>query len=124
MQPKETVRLVEFDCVEAPIPDGTMAVPRPAARPRQILPYVSDPNSLLQSFDCDAVDLPPKTKAEPRPQGRERRDLSGTPSTSTSLPGVVSEVQMLSRLDKLRLIQFLVRELEQDEEKLIESGRS
>ncbi len=41
-----------------------------------------------------------------------------------SLAEVLSEVQLLSRLDKIRLIQFLAQELEQDEGGLIEAGRS
>lgn len=41
-----------------------------------------------------------------------------------SLAEVLPEVQSLSRLDKIRLIQFLAQELEQDESDLIEAGRS
>ncbi len=41
-----------------------------------------------------------------------------------SLTDVLPEVQTLSRLDKIRLIQFLARDLAQDEENLIEPGRS
>ena len=41
-----------------------------------------------------------------------------------SLTEVLPEVQALSRLDKIRLIQFLAQELEGDESDLIESGRS
>ena len=41
-----------------------------------------------------------------------------------SLTEVLPEVQMLSRLDKIRLIQFLAQDLEQDEAGLIEPGRS
>jgi len=41
-----------------------------------------------------------------------------------SLTEVLPDVQTLSRLDKIRLIQFLARELERDEEGLIEPGRS
>ncbi len=41
-----------------------------------------------------------------------------------SLIEVLPEVQTLSRLDKLRLIQFLAQELEQDEAGLIEPGQS
>jgi hypothetical protein len=41
-----------------------------------------------------------------------------------SLPEVLSEVRALSRIDKLRLIQFLAHELERDESDLIEQGRS
>jgi hypothetical protein len=41
-----------------------------------------------------------------------------------SLTEVLQEVQSLSRLDKIRLIQFLARELEEDENDLIEPGRS
>jgi len=41
-----------------------------------------------------------------------------------SLTDVLPEVQTLSRLDKIRLIQFLAQELERDEESLIEPGRS
>jgi hypothetical protein len=41
-----------------------------------------------------------------------------------SLTEVLPEVQSLSRIDKIRLIQFLARELEQDEASLIEPGRS
>jgi hypothetical protein len=41
-----------------------------------------------------------------------------------SLPDVLPEVQALSRVDKLRLIQFLAHELERDENDLIEPGRT
>lgn len=41
-----------------------------------------------------------------------------------SLAEVLPEVQTLSRLDKIRLIQILAQELEQDEAGLIESGKS
>ena len=41
-----------------------------------------------------------------------------------SLAEVMPEVQSLSRLDKIRLIQFLAQELERDERSLIEPGRS
>jgi hypothetical protein len=41
-----------------------------------------------------------------------------------SLPKVLPEVRALSRLDKIRLIQFLAQELERDESDLIEPGRS
>lgn len=41
-----------------------------------------------------------------------------------SLTDVLPEVQTLSRLDKIRLIQFLAQELERDEATLIEPGRS
>jgi hypothetical protein len=41
-----------------------------------------------------------------------------------SLTDVLPDVQMLSRLDKIRLIQILAQELEQDEGGLIEPGRS
>lgn len=41
-----------------------------------------------------------------------------------SLTEVLPEVQALSRLDKIRLIQFLAQELERDESGLIEPGRS
>jgi ligand-binding sensor protein len=41
-----------------------------------------------------------------------------------SLTDVLPEVQTLSRLDKIRLIQFLARDLARDEENLIEPGRS
>jgi hypothetical protein len=41
-----------------------------------------------------------------------------------SLTEVLPDVQSLSRLDKIRLIQFLARELERDENALIEPGRS
>jgi hypothetical protein len=41
-----------------------------------------------------------------------------------SLTEVLPEVQSLSRLDKIRLIQFLARELERDADGLIEPGRS
>ncbi len=40
-----------------------------------------------------------------------------------SLAEVLPDVQSLSRLDKIRLIEFLARELEQDESGLIEPGR-
>jgi hypothetical protein len=41
-----------------------------------------------------------------------------------SLPAVLPQVQALSKLDKIRLIQFLAQELERDEGELIEPGRS
>jgi hypothetical protein len=41
-----------------------------------------------------------------------------------SLTEILPEVQALSRLDKIRLIQFLAQELERDESALIEPGRS
>ena len=41
-----------------------------------------------------------------------------------SLTEVYPEVQTLSRLDKIRLIQLLAQELERDEGGLIEPGRS
>jgi hypothetical protein len=41
-----------------------------------------------------------------------------------SFTEVLPEVQMLSRLDKIRLIQFLAQELERDEGGLIEPDRS
>jgi hypothetical protein len=41
-----------------------------------------------------------------------------------SLTDVLAGVQTLSRLDRIRLIQLLARELEQDEEGLIEPGLS
>ncbi len=41
-----------------------------------------------------------------------------------SLAEVLPEVQSLSRLDKIRLIQFLAHELERDDSGLIEPGRS
>lgn len=40
------------------------------------------------------------------------------------LAEVLPEVQSLSRIDKIRLIQFLARQLEGDETQLIETGRS
>ena len=43
---------------------------------------------------------------------------------AVSLTEVLPDVQALSRLDKIHLIQFLARELEQDEGDLIEPGRS
>jgi hypothetical protein len=41
-----------------------------------------------------------------------------------ALSEVLSELRALSRLDKIRLIQFLAQELERDESDLIEPGRS
>jgi hypothetical protein len=41
-----------------------------------------------------------------------------------SLTEVLPDVRTLSRLDKIRLIQLLAQELEQDEAGLIEPGRS
>jgi hypothetical protein len=41
-----------------------------------------------------------------------------------SLAEVLPEVRSLSRLDKIRLIQFLAQELEQEAGGLIEPGRS
>ena len=44
--------------------------------------------------------------------------------SAMSLAEVLPEVQALSRLDKIRLIQFLAHELERDDGGLIEPGRS
>jgi hypothetical protein len=44
--------------------------------------------------------------------------------TAMSLTEVLPEVRMLSRFDKIRLIQFLAQELGQEEENLIEPGQS
>jgi hypothetical protein len=41
-----------------------------------------------------------------------------------SLAEMLPEMRSLSRGDKIRLIQFLARELEQDESTLIQSGQS
>jgi hypothetical protein len=41
-----------------------------------------------------------------------------------TLTEVLPEVQSLSRLDKIRLIQFLASELERDDATLIEAGQS
>jgi len=41
-----------------------------------------------------------------------------------SLTDLLPEVRRLSRLEKIRLIQFLASDLEQNEEELIEPGRS
>ncbi len=41
-----------------------------------------------------------------------------------SLIEMLPEVQSLSRLDKIRLIQFLAQDLERDENGLIEPGKS
>lgn len=41
-----------------------------------------------------------------------------------SLTDVLPEVESLSRLDKIRLIQILAQELEREESSLIEPGRS
>ena len=41
-----------------------------------------------------------------------------------SLVEVLPEVQSLSRLDKIRLIQVLAQVLEQNDNRLIEAGRS
>jgi hypothetical protein len=41
-----------------------------------------------------------------------------------SLTEMLPEVQALSRLEKIRLIQFLAHQLEQDEKGLIEPGQS
>jgi hypothetical protein len=41
-----------------------------------------------------------------------------------SLAEVLPEVQTLSRLDKIRLIQILAQELEREESELIEPNRS
>ena len=41
-----------------------------------------------------------------------------------SLTEVLPDVQSLSRLDKIRLIQLLAQELERDESDLIEAGHS
>jgi hypothetical protein len=44
--------------------------------------------------------------------------------SAMSLAKVLPEVQSLSRLDKIRLIQFLAQELEREAGGLIEPGRS
>jgi hypothetical protein len=41
-----------------------------------------------------------------------------------SLSEMLSEVQSLNRLEKIRLIEFLAQELERDETSLMELGRS
>jgi len=41
-----------------------------------------------------------------------------------SLAEILPEVQGLSRLDRIRLIQILAQELEREESELIEPGRS
>jgi hypothetical protein len=41
-----------------------------------------------------------------------------------SLVAILPDVQSLSRLEKIRLIQLLARELEENESDLIEPGRS
>ncbi len=41
-----------------------------------------------------------------------------------SLTDILAEVQTLSRLDRIRLIQILARELEREESQLIEPGKS
>lgn len=41
-----------------------------------------------------------------------------------ALAEVLPNVQSLSRLDKIRLIQFLAQELERDDQSLIEPGQS
>ena len=41
-----------------------------------------------------------------------------------SLTEVLPDIQMLTRLDKIRLIRLLAQELERDEDGLIEPGRS
>ncbi len=41
-----------------------------------------------------------------------------------SLAEVLPDIQTLSRLDKIRLIQIVAQDLEQDESGLIEAGRS
>lgn len=43
---------------------------------------------------------------------------------SMSLTEVLPEVESLSRLDKIRLMQFLARDLERDDGGLIRSGQS
>jgi hypothetical protein len=50
--------------------------------------------------------------------------LGGLEAVVMSLTEMLPEVRSLSRLDKIRLIQFLAHELEQDESSLIEPGRS
>jgi len=41
-----------------------------------------------------------------------------------SLTELLSDIQSLSRLDKIRLIQILARDIEHDEADLIEAGQS
>jgi hypothetical protein len=41
-----------------------------------------------------------------------------------TLPDVLPELQQLSRIDKIRVIQFLASELEKDASELIEAGKS
>jgi hypothetical protein len=43
---------------------------------------------------------------------------------STSLTDVLTELHELSRLDKIRAIQYLAEDLARDESGLIEAGRS
>jgi hypothetical protein len=52
------------------------------------------------------------------------RDADIRGEVAMSLTDVLPEVQTLSHLDKIRLIQFLARDLARDEESLIEPGQS
>jgi hypothetical protein len=97
MEHEENAQLVEFDCGEQPLPEGTPAVPRPASRPRNAPPQALDNRSSFQSFDCEASEIAPGTKAEARPPGRERRVCESTPSANLSRPEMLALVERILR---------------------------
>jgi hypothetical protein len=82
MGQSENGRFVEFECTEAPVPEGTPAAPRPVNRPRETPASAADGQASFQEFDCAAANLAPATKAAARPQGRERQNLNGIPSAT------------------------------------------
>ena len=55
---------------------------------------------------------------------REYNERSQQKGNSMSLAEVLPDVQSLSRLDKIRLIQIVAQGLEQDESDFIEAGQS
>lgn len=90
MQHKENIPLVEFECVEANLTEGTPAVSRPANHPRVAISHEIGCEAVFQSFDCVAIELPPDTKAEIRPPGLDRLNPEIMPPV-TDLPASPNE---------------------------------
>ena len=87
MEHNDKIPFVEFDCPAEPLKEGTPAAPRPASRPRRVLPDADDNPPSFQSFDCEAIDLPPDLKAVPRPPNAprvlSREDPTSPPGSSS-----------------------------------------
>lgn len=90
MNHKDNIPLVEFECVEANLTEGTPAVSRPAAHPRVAISREIGCEAVFQSFDCVSIELPPDTKAEIRPPGHDRRKPEIMPPV-TDLPASPNE---------------------------------